>query len=346
MPKDISIVQYLEGFKSWPLIDVRSPGEYEKGHIPGAHNIELFSNEERAHVGTVYKQQSQEAAINLGYQYVTPKLQSFLERSESVAPNKKVIVHCWRGGMRSHAFAKYLKENGFNEVYVIEKGYKAYRRLALNSFEGYKINVLGGYTGSGKTHILTQLKKMGEQVLDLEHLARHKGSAFGSIGYGDQPTTEQFENNLYWQWRNFDKTRPIWLEDESPNIGNVNIPLFLFKKMRSNKLLFVDISKEERAKLLVNEYAIDNKDKLANAIQRISKRLGNEITQKALDYLNKNNFYEVALLTLRYYDKYYLKGLAKRDQNKIEILKLENTDPVCNAKTILEFYQNKMYVGV
>ncbi len=346
MPKDISIKKYLEDFQGWPLIDVRSPGEFEKGHIPGAHNVELFSNEERAHVGTVYKQVSPEKAYDLGYQYVTPKLQAFIDRSEAIAPDKKVVVHCWRGGMRSHAFAQHLKDNGFNEVYVIEKGYKAFRHLALNSFEGYKLNVLGGYTGSGKTIILKQLEKDGEQVLDLEYLARHKGSAFGSIGYGQQPTTEQFENNIYWQWRLFSKERPVWVEDESPNIGDVNIPASLFQKMRSNKLLFIDISNEERAKLLVKEYAIGNMEKLADAIGRIGKRLGHEATTKALNLLKEHQFYEVALITLHYYDKYYLKGLAKRDQEKIDILKLDQTDPVINATAILKFYQNNLYVGV
>nr|WP_321407890.1 tRNA 2-selenouridine(34) synthase MnmH [uncultured Carboxylicivirga sp.] len=346
MPIDITIQQYLTQFEGWPLIDVRSPGEFEKGHIPGAVNIELFSNDERAHVGTVYKQQSQKAAIDLGYQYVNPRLQEFIDRSLVVAPDRKVVVHCWRGGMRSHAFAQHLEDNGFKEVYVVEKGYKAFRRIALNSFDNYKINVLGGYTGSGKTHILNQLTALDEQVLDLENIAQHKGSAFGSIGYGEQPTTEQFENNLYWIWRTFDPKRPIWVEDESPNIGNVNIPQYLFQQMRSNRLLFIDISKEERARLLVKEYALDNKPKLADAIQRISKRLGPQATKFAIEMLEEDNFYEVALITLHYYDKYYLKGLAKRDQDKIDILKLENTDAQTNAQTILKYFQTKFYVGV
>nr|WP_321450512.1 tRNA 2-selenouridine(34) synthase MnmH [uncultured Carboxylicivirga sp.] len=346
MPTDITIQQYLTEFEGWPLIDVRSHGEFEKGRIPGAVNIELFSNEERAHVGTVYKQQSQKDAIDLGYHYVNPKLQSFIDRSAEAAPDKKIVIHCWRGGMRSHAFAQHLEDNGFKEVYVIQKGYKAFRRVVLNSFDNYNLNVLGGYTGSGKTQILTQLTAMNEQVLDLEQIAQHKGSAFGSIGYGSQPTTEQFENNLYWKWREFDPSRPIWVEDESPNIGNVNIPQYLFRKMRETKLLFIDISKEERAKLLVSEYALDNKPKLAEAIKRISKRLGPQNTQLALERLEEDDFYNVALITLYYYDKYYLKGLAKRDKDKIDMLKLEDTDPIKNAKTILEYYQNHLYVGI
>ncbi|MCU4176073.1 tRNA 2-selenouridine(34) synthase MnmH [Carboxylicivirga sp. N1Y90] len=338
MPQDISIETYLKQYQDLALIDVRSPGEFDKGHIPSAINIPLFSNDERAHVGTVYKQQSKEKAIELGYTYVNPKLEDFISQSLKAASNKKAVIHCWRGGMRSHAFAQHLSDNGFEEVYVIKHGYKAYRRLALNSFGDHQIKVLGGYTGSGKTHILHQIKARGKQVLDLEKLANHKGSAFGSIGQDMQPSTEQFENNIYWQWRLFDKTKPVWLEDESPNIGNVNIPMHLFRKMREVPLIFVDIKKEERANHLVEEYADKtHQEKLIDSVQRISKRLGHEATSKALNNLKQGNYYDVALLTLNYYDKYYLRGMNRRDAKKINILKLDTIDHAKNAQLILEF---------
>lgn len=336
MPKDISILAYLNQYNHLPLIDVRSPGEFEKGHIPHAINIPLFTNDERAHVGTVYKQQSQAAAIELGYQYVTPKLQWFIDESLNAAPDKNIVIHCWRGGMRSHAFAQHLKDNGFNSVFVIEKGYKAYRREAQTNFDKGRLLLLGGYTGSGKTHILHEIKERGHQILDLEGLASHKGSAFGNIGMHEQPSTEQFENNLYWQWRQFDFTRPIWVEDESPNIGDVNIPMNLFDKMRQSPLLFIEISKEERAKLLVSEYALGDKAKLQRAIHRISKRLGYDIAQKALQLLDENNFYEVALLTLTYYDKYYKRGIEKRNTNNIRFIVMSDTNANLNAETLIE----------
>ncbi|MCG8582924.1 MAG: tRNA 2-selenouridine(34) synthase MnmH [Bacteroidales bacterium] len=337
MPQDISITNYLQSYTHLPLIDVRSPGEYEKGHIPNAVNIPLFTNDERAHVGTVYKQESQEAAVQLGYKYVTPKLQWFIDESLKAAPQKNIIIHCWRGGMRSHAFAQHLKDNGFNEVYVIDKGYKAYRRVALNNFNVGTINLLGGYTGSGKTHILHQIEAKGHQVLDLEGLASHKGSAFGNIGMDKQPTTEQFENNLYWRWRQFDYTQPIWVEDESPNIGDVNIPMYLFQKMRESKLFFIEISKEERARLLVEEYALGDKARLANGINRISKRLGNDVTKKAHLLLEQDNFYEVALLTLGYYDKYYKRGIDKRNTDDIHFINMPGTNAAKNAETLIEY---------
>ncbi len=344
MPKDISITKYLDSFQHLPLIDVRSPGEYAKGHIPNAHNIPLFSDNERAHVGTVYKQESKEAAINLGYKYVTPKLESFISDSLNVAPKQKAVIHCWRGGMRSHAFAQHLKDNGFKEIYVIEKGYKSFRNIAIDCYKEGTINILGGYTGSGKTHILHELKKAGHQIIDLEGLANHKGSAFGKIGMGIQPSTEQFENNLYWEWRQLDHNRLIWVEDESMNIGNVNIPYLMYQKIRKSSLYFIEISKEERAKLLVQDYVQDDKEMLADSIHRISKRLGSDIAKKALELLHENNFYEVALLALTYYDKYYKRGMSKRDPKSIHFIPLKDTCAQLNAQAIIKYTETVQYV--
>ncbi|ALO16209.1 tRNA 2-selenouridine synthase [Salinivirga cyanobacteriivorans] len=336
MPKEVSITHFLNHLVHVTLIDVRTPAEFEKGHIPGAVNIPLFSNKERAHVGTVYKQESRDAAIELGYQYVNPRLKKYIAESEKVAPDGNVVVYCWRGGMRSHAFAKHLKKNGFKEVYVIEHGYKAYRNLAVNNYTEGDLRVLGGYTGSGKTHILHEIAKRGEQVIDLEGLANHKGSAFGNIGLGAQPTTEQFANNLYWEWHKLDFSKPIWIEDESVNIGDVNLPVPLFRRMRQADLFFLEMSKAVRAKLLVEEYTVDNKEKLASAIQRIRKRLGTQNTKTALLKLQENNFYEVALIALGYYDKYYKKGMEKRNSGHVQVIKLKNTNALTNAKQILK----------
>lgn len=319
----------------WPIIDVRSPGEFKKGHIPDAINIPLFSNDERAHVGTVYKQQSKKAAIEIGYSYVTPKLESFISNSLKTAPTGKVIVHCWRGGMRSRSFAQHLSDNGFNDVRVVFGGYKSYRNYVLDRLATpFKLKVLGGYTGSGKTHILAEFKKRGKQVIDLEGLANHKGSAFGGIGQLDQPTVEQFENNLQTELSNFNVNEPIWVEDESHNIGKVKIPVQFFKQMRDAKLYFLDIPKDERSKHLVTEYANCDSQQLAESIHQISKRLGGLDVKNSIEFLEKENYFEVAKIALHYYDKTYLKGMSSREKKDVIHISLPSTNHSQNALEI------------
>ena len=323
-----------------PIIDVRSPLEYEKGHIPNANNIALFSNAERAHVGTVYKQQSKEEAIELGYTYVNPKLDQFILEARKVAPDGAVIIHCWRGGMRSQAFAEHLMANGFDNVSVIEGGYKAYRNYVLDYFQAHlPLKIIGGFTGSGKTEILHYLEKHGEQVIDLEGLAHHKGSAFGGIGQGEQPSIEQFQNNLHLRFSELDHTKTIWLEDESHNVGKVILPTALFNQMQNADLLFLEISKEERAKHLVSGYANCGDEYLKDGIQRIAKRLGGLQTQQALAFLANKDYYHVALITLNYYDKYYLRGLKKKSASRIRKLKLASTNHHQNAIDILKYME-------
>lgn len=325
-----------------PLIDVRSPGEFNKGHIPGAVNIPLFSDDERAHIGTLYVNESQEKAIEMGFQYVNPKLNDFLIQSRKIAPDGNVAVYCWRGGLRSNSFARHLSENGFGIISVIEGGYKAYRKYLTSIFDiKFDIKIIGGYTGSGKTPVLLQLKKMGFQAIDLEGLAKHKGSAFGAFENEIQPTTEQFENDLFDQWRKLDYNKPIWLEDESINIGGVNIPANLFRQMRISPVYFIDIPCEERAIYLVKEYAGVKKELLEESIQRISKRMGGQETKNALKLLNEDKFYELAMLTLIYYDRAYLKGLRFHDEEKIFKIKQSKIVAAINAESIKKLYEQQ-----
>lgn len=338
MITEINIKQFLESAENIPLIDVRSPVEFEKGHIPCATNIPLFSNEERAQVGTVYKQQSKEKAITLAYEYVYPKLEMFMQRSLEVANDNKAVIHCWHGGMRSRTFAEHLDANGFKELSVINGGYKAFREVVLNAYhENVNLNIIGGYTGSGKTLILKQLKEEGLQVIDLEEIANHKGSVFGGIGCKAQPSVEQFENNLFMKWIKLDFSQHVWLEDESLNIGFVQIPKLLYQRMVEAPVFFLDIPKEARAMHLVKEYSKYDKVFLASAIQKINKRLGDLNTRNALEYLNAENYYEVAMIALGYYDKTYLQMLSRRNQKLVYPVKLYNTDHSANANIIVNY---------
>ena len=327
MKQIITIDFYFENLEHIPVIDVRSPGEFAKGHIPDANNIDLFTDEERAIVGTAYKKKSKERAIDLGYEFVNPKLNDFITKSIAIAPEKEVVVHCWRGGMRSSAFANHLIENGFEKVYVIEKGYKAFRNYVLRFFEQpFNLKILGGYTGTGKTEILHFLENKGQQVVDLEGLANHRGSAFGGIDLPPQPTTEQFENNLFSIVQSLNPNLPIWVEDESKIIGNVSIPDLFYFKMRDMPVYFLDVPLEKRIQHLVDTYANLSQDKLADAISRIGKRLGYDKAKFALDALENKNYYKVVEIILFYYDKYYLSGLQKRQESSIQKLEITSAN--------------------
>lgn len=331
--------RFLDLSDTYPVIDVRSPGEFEQGHIPGAINIPLFDNEERAIVGTLYKKAGRDAALLKGLDIVGPKMSGFLKKAVPLSKEKNIMVHCWRGGMRSESMA-WLFERGGLSTTILEGGYKAYRKHIRKKWdEEKKLVVIGGMTGSGKTAILHELAAAGQQVIDLEGRANHKGSAFGAIGQAEQPTSEQFENDLAAYWKTLSCDNPVFIEDESRTVGSVSLPENLFYKIRSVPVIRIDIPKKYRIERLVKEYAEFDNTLLADAIGRIEKRLGGQNAKKALDALGRGDYKKVADLTLNYYDKAYLKGLSKRDKQSIHTLKLENNDAKNNALKIINFYK-------
>jgi tRNA 2-selenouridine synthase len=313
----IHIEQFLELAKQHPVLDVRSPGEYKHAHIPGACSLPLFTDEERKIVGTAYKQESRELAIKLGLDFFGGKMRKIVEEAEQLSSNSKtVLVHCWRGGMRSAGVAWLLDLYGF-KVFTLVGGYKKYRNYVLDTFRlPFQFNILGGYTGSGKTELLKALKERGEKVIDLEGIANHKGSAFGNIGMPPQPGQEMFENLLAKELRKSlvsQPESPVWLEDESQRIGQVNIPGELWKTMRQSQVYFLDIPFEERLKHIVQEYGQLDPEKLADAIGRISQKLGNLNAKTAILLLNEGKITESFDILLKYYDKHYFKSLHNRE---------------------------------
>lgn len=336
MIKPLPVEQFLEKAKTHPIIDVRSPGEFERGHMVGAVNIPLFENHERAEVGTRYKKVGKESAFLLGLDIVGSKLSGFVKKANKIAPDKDVLVHCWRGGMRSGSFATLLSSAGM-KVSLLVGGYKSYRNFILDEFrKPLNIIVLGGKTGSGKTEILYELEKQGEQILDLEGLANHKGSSFGMLGQAPQPMTEYFENMLYEKLSKLNTGRRIWIEDESKNVGCCNIPEGLWQQMRVANVAFIDVQKEIRIKRLVNEYAQFSYEELKLATDRIIKRLGGQQHKEALDALAKGDFSIGADIVLTYYDKAYLYGLSKREFSKITSLEINENNPAAAAKRLIE----------
>jgi tRNA 2-selenouridine synthase len=210
------------------------------------------------------------------------------------------------------------------DVSILKGGYKSFRRYMQKMIaDTRQIIVLGGMTGSGKTEILRGLKKLGEQVVDLEELASHKGSAFGSIGMRRQPTTEQFENFIFDAWAGFDPERPVWIENESRSIGSVFIPEVLFNRMRSARTIHLEVPLSVRIERLVNEYGSSSRKELENAIEKIEKRLGGKRKKEALMALQNDDLESVARLVLEYYDKTYLYGLSLRDQKTVHSFSIE-----------------------
>lgn len=358
--QNILIEEFLQLAKIHPILDVRSPGEYMHAQIPGAYSLPLFTDEERKVVGTAYKQQNRKIAIKIGLDYFGIKMRKMVEEVEGlvskfqpkpspISPNT-VLVHCWRGGMRSAGVAWLLDLYGF-KVYILSGGYKVYRHWVRAQFDKpYNFTVLGGYTGAGKTMVLKELQSLGRNIIDLEGLANHKGSAFGAMGEKPQPTQELFENLLAEKLNQILHStkaadeEEIFIEDESQRIGTLNLPNNFWKQMRNCRVLFLDIPFEERLSAITETYGRFEKEKLVNAIIRLQKRLGGQDTKTAVNYLLENNHRDCFRILLLYYDKYYEKGLQNRENTEKLVTKIpcvstqikNNTQKVIDEKTIVQ----------
>ena len=321
----------------YPVLDVRAPIEFAQGHLPGALNLPLFTDEERARIGTTYKQVSQDRAVHLGLEFFGPKMSAMIKRAQKLAGGKQVRLHCWRGGMRSGAVLWLLELAGF-KVHLLDYGYKDYRQAALASFaQPRQWRVLGGLTGSGKTDVLHQLATVpGQLVLDLEGMAHHKGSAFGAIGQPVQPTQEQFENNLAAAIAALPTDAPIWVEDESRQIGRLTIPPGLFAQLRAAPRFVLEVPRAARVAKLAAEYGAEDPALLAEAVGRLQKRLGGLATQQALDAVAAGDFILMVERVLDYYDKTYTYGLAPRPNEPTRtFVPVLGSDAAANAAALL-----------
>ncbi|MEN0005450.1 MAG: tRNA 2-selenouridine(34) synthase MnmH [Bacteroidota bacterium] len=319
------------------ILDVRSPKEYEQGHIPGAISFPLFSNEERAKVGTLYKQEGKEKAFKEGLRIVGPKMVDFVMEAEALNA-KQLHIYCWRGGMRSGSMGWLLSQAGFDS-YLLEGGYKRYRSQLMNAFATpLNLRVLTGLTGSGKTLVLNAMGDLGAQILDLEAIANHKGSSFGNELSSGQPTTEQFQNDLYEALLKLDRNRPIWVEDESMCIGKVHLPHSLFDQMKKGKYYLLEVDLQERLDLLVDDYGHLALEQLTNATEKISKRLGPQNTTKAKAALEHNDLRTAAQLLLTYYDRQYHKSIDKKKEQVVARIDGRHLTPKEIAKKIISIH--------
>lgn len=303
------------------LVDVRSASEFNKGHIPGAINIPLFDDEQRAEVGTIYKQQSKEEALQRGLEIALPQVEQYLHAFRQL-PGKEIIIYCWRGGMRSGEMCRLVNGAGLPAKRIIG-GYKSYRHCGRVLLEQPRqLLVIGGKTGSGKTALLLALQNMGMQVIDLEGLAHHKGSVFGHINEQPQPSTEQFENNLHQQLQAMDPTQPLLVENESHIIGSVHVPQTLLQQMRGAPLLLIEVPLAARIKRLVADYRTSDRELLISAARRIEKKLTKAKLNQVIELLEADNFSGACEILLGYYDRYYNRGLDKRQNQSIYHLEL------------------------
>lgn len=290
-------------------VDVRTPSEFEKGHVEGAVNLPLFSDQERAEVGTLYARSGKDAALERGLELTGPRLAQMLRKGKALSMKGKLRLYCWRGGMRSASVAWLLRLENI-DVEVYPGGYKAYRNAFSRLMEQeWKIVLLAGPTLCGKTRILEQMAKEGRQVLDLEGLARHKGSAFGGLGQAPQPTNEQFSNRLHALMEGFSPEKILWCEAESLNIGKVTLPSAFYEKIRQAPCVWVESPRPARIRRAVEEYGCMAEEDLAACFEKIRRRIGNDVADRCIRHIRNHDLESAIAPALDYYDKSYLYSL-------------------------------------
>ena len=333
-PQSLAVEPFLDA--SGPILDVRSPGEYAQAHIPGAISLPLFSDAERAEIGTLYKQRGRGPAVRRGLAVVGPRLEALaadLQRHADAAGGEPLRLHCWRGGMRSGSVA-WLAGTLELPVLLLEGGYKRFRRWALELFEQpWPVRLLGGRTGSGKTELLLALQRRGVAVIDLEGLAHHRGSSFGALGLPPQPSTEHYENRLAMALRQLRGASEIWLEAESSQVGRCRIPAGLWRQMQQAPVLEVRRPLLQRLDHLVAIYGVQDPGALADATRRIARRLGPQRTAAALAAIEQRDWHTACAQMLDYYDRCYDHELTSHPVDPVDLGAL---DPEAAAALLLE----------
>lgn len=326
----IDVSDFLNKSKNELIIDVRAPLEFFKGHLPNAINIPLFEDIERAEIGTLYKQQGKDIAVNRGLEIVSPKMTLFVNQVKALSKNKKAFVYCFRGGMRSNSFSWLMNTSGLDTC-IMQGGYKAFRNYVLKFFDNErKIILLGGKTGSGKTDILKKLNTLSLQTIDLEGFAHHKGSAFGAINEQHQNPQQVFEHDLYHGLSLLNHTQAVVLEDESQTIGYNKLPHGLWLQMKKAPIIKIEIPFELRVQKLVDDYTTVDIDALKSCVIKISQQLGTLNTKLCLQYLDDRNLSDVARLSLLYYDRAYEFSYKNKKQPIIN-LDSDTIDATINA---------------
>ncbi len=336
MPEILDIETFLDRARGVTVVDVRSPAEFTQGHIHGAVNVALFSDAERAEIGTCYLQQGGRVAVMLGLERIGPRMAEFGARLTALANDSggELLMHCWRGGMRS-ASAAWLAETLGVRVATLYGGYKYFRRWVIESTgHGRRVHVVAGLTGTGKTCVIQALAAHGESVIDLEKLASHKGSAFGDLGEAKQPTQEHFENMLALEWRAQPTNAPVWLEDESRNIGRCSLPEALWQAKQAGIFHVIELPEEARLMHLCEVYSGHPPEVLTARIESIRKRLGGERTSAAIASVHAGDTKEACRLVLAYYDRCYRESAGNVPPGRVRRYSFDLLDPAAMAETL------------
>jgi tRNA 2-selenouridine synthase len=329
MLKEITIEEFLN-LNNAIAVDVRSPIEFKEGAIPGAINLPLFSDEERAEIGTIYKQQGQEVAKWKAMEIVSPKIPLLMTEVKKLHDNGIVpVINCWRGGMRSKSVSMFMEYSGLPSLRLVG-GYKAYRQFTLtkiNEILPERAIVLHGKTGVGKTQILHQLKSKGYPILDLEGIAGHRGSIFGAIGLGEGHSQKNFDALLFSALDKMKNSCYFIMEAESKRIGRVVQPQELLEKKENGLHLYLDASINRRVELIANEYVQPFstqswfKEKVQIGINKIEKRMKNINKQNELNECFSNEDWNslIKILLEDYYDPRYDFSTSEYEGNFKEI---------------------------
>ncbi len=303
------------------IIDVRSPIEFADDHIPGAVNMPVLSDEERVIIGTLYKQESPFIARKKGAALVARNIADHLDTRLSNKPSSFTpLIHCWRGGQRSHAFARICSEVGWRS-YVLTGGYKQYRRDVMTGLEAVpptlSLIVVAGRTGSRKTDILTALDAKGAQVLDLEGIANHRGSLLGHIKDSPQPSQRMFESQLNKKLQSFDPSKPVYVESESSRVGNVQLAPELWKRIAAAPQIAISAPRQDRAKYLLSAYEHLTQDisDLNKLVAGMTYRYGRERTDIWQALIDAKDWHSLAVELLEaHYDPAYDRSMERHDR--------------------------------
>jgi tRNA 2-selenouridine synthase len=346
--KLIEISQAFNAFDD--ILDVRSPAEYADDHLPGAINVPVLNDEERAHIGTLFSQVSPFEAKRQGAALIARNIarhieESFGDRQKSWRP----LVYCWRGGMRSGAMAHILAQVGWRST-QLEGGYKTYRRAVIAALETlpakFNFHVINGSTGSGKSHLLQALAKQGAQVLDLEKLAQHRGSLLGRLPDQAQPSQKTFESRLWDALRVFTPDRPIYIEAESRKVGVLSVPNALHEHMRKSSCIRIEVPEEARVAFLMDDYAhfLHNPTLLTERLSLLIELHGREVTNRWCEMVRQGEWVPlVQELLMQHYDPAYRRssGASFLHLNDAKVLVLDSLDEETLCKAAKDLILNE-----